>query len=194
MSNHYKPRRVTDESKPMRTVLFRSRNKDNKSVLGFTERCKSFLTRKTPEELNGAFEDFVEKGLSGETSRFYMSVNERDNDATRKALLHMLIDSEDADMATLGQMATSVASKRENAATKHWMFDVDSNDPNTLRGLLVHVEDQVALTGIPNAVEVKKTPNGWHVITEHGFDTRGLDMTDIGLDKDGLALVAWKTK
>lgn len=68
MSNHYKPRRVTDESAPMRTVLFRSRNKDNKSVPGFTERYKSFLTRKTPEELHGAFEDFVEKGLGGETS------------------------------------------------------------------------------------------------------------------------------
>ena len=194
MSNHYKPRRVTSESAPVRTVLFRSRNKDNKSVNGFTERYKSFLTRKTPEELNVAFEDFVEEGLSGETSRFYMSVNERDNDATRKALLHLLIDSEDVDMVTLGQMATSVASKRENAATKHWMFDVDSDDPRTLRCLLAHVEDQVTRSGIPNAVEVKKTPNGWHVITEHGFDTRGLDMTNIGLDKDGLTLVAWKTK
>lgn len=45
MSNHYHPKRITADSRPLHGVLFRARRKDNRQVDGFEERFESFLTR-----------------------------------------------------------------------------------------------------------------------------------------------------
>ena len=55
------------------TVLFKSRNKDNKHLEGFKERSKTFLSDKSFEELTEKFKQFAEEGVSGELSRFYRS-------------------------------------------------------------------------------------------------------------------------
>lgn len=74
MSNHYHPKRITADSRPLHGVLFRSRRKDNQQVDGFVERCESFLTRKRPFELRDRFARFVDRGKPGEVSRFYVSL------------------------------------------------------------------------------------------------------------------------
>ena len=86
MSNHYHPKRITANSSPLLGVLFRARRKGNQQVADFKERCESFLTRRRPYELRNRFAQFVAQGKPGEVSRFYISVNARDNDKTRKAL------------------------------------------------------------------------------------------------------------
>lgn len=74
MSNHYHPKRITPDSRPLHGVLFRSRRKDNQQVDGFEERFESFLTRKRPFELRDRFTRFVDRGKPGEVSRFYVSL------------------------------------------------------------------------------------------------------------------------
>ena len=56
----------------LRVVLFVSRNKDNKHLPNYTQRKKSFVTKKSVEELEETFMDFVNKGLAGELSRLYL--------------------------------------------------------------------------------------------------------------------------
>ena len=191
MSNHYHPRRVTPDSAPLRVVLFRSRRKDNTDIEGFHERFQSFLTREPLETLEPKFIQFTQDGLPDETSRFYASVNPRGNEQTRRELLHLLIDETDVDMATIGQMAVSVAAKPHNAAQRRWLFDVDTHHLHVVNNLI----DAIRTISVDNTIEVSKTPNGYHVICEHGFDTRNLQLPDtISLHKDALTLHMWATK
>lgn len=191
MSNYYRPKKLADDGSKLMGVLFTSRNKDNNGLDGFRPRYRSFLTRQPidSDELNGAFDRFVAEGLPMESCRFYVSVNARDNDKVRKAMMHALIDCDDIDMASIGQMAVSLAFRKENASERKWMFDVDTKDVRVLDGLLDEINRVSDSTGVPNQVTVNDTPNGWHVITEHGFDTRGVDMTGIELKRDALTLV-----
>ena len=58
----------------MYVVFFVSRNKDNKDVPDFKERKMSFVVNDNYEyyKLMRKFYDFVNKGLVGELSRFYI--------------------------------------------------------------------------------------------------------------------------
>ena len=62
----------------LHNVLFVSRNKDNVDVENFKERRKAFVSTRTPEQLKADFDFFKNQGQPGETSRFYYSVNARD--------------------------------------------------------------------------------------------------------------------
>ena len=86
-------------NKQLKVVLFCSRNKDNKHVEGFTQRSVSFVTTKFIGELIEDFEEFSSKGLDGEMSRMYVSINSRDHNKVRKAVIHYLVDHEDFDMS-----------------------------------------------------------------------------------------------
>lgn len=108
----------------LKVVLFVSRNKDNKHLDGFKERKKNFLTVKKPEELKETFERFVEEGLPGELSRFYISVKERDEKKIRKQLLHFLIDNETYPLYKLDSKVASIADKCPYAGGA-WLFDFD---------------------------------------------------------------------
>lgn len=156
-----------ERGKELRVVLFTSRNKDNKELPFFKERTKAFLTTKTVEELKDEFDLFVEKGRLKETSRFYISVNERDNSKVQKALMHYLLDN-DINMASLPSKIASVASKKENALTNKWMFDFD-DDKSKIYEFIADVTE--LYLDVPEKFE---TPNGYAVIVNHGFDTREL--------------------
>ena len=53
-----------------------SRNKDNKGVLGFKQRTKSYLCYESEEsKMIEKFNRFVSDGVHGEKSRLYRSVN-----------------------------------------------------------------------------------------------------------------------
>lgn len=190
MSNHYHPTRITPASGPLLGVLFRSRRKDNQQVAGFTERCESFLTRRRPYELRHRFARFVNQGQPGEVSRFYVSVNARDNAKTRTALMHLLIDTTDVDMATLGQMAVSVAMQPEQRAERRWLLDVDDPSRPHVEALRRRIERIYEESEAPGAVTVIPTINGYHLVCSHGFDTRllGSMLDRVEVKRDALYL------
>jgi hypothetical protein len=184
-----------EESKDLYVVLFISRNKDNKDVENFKERRKSFITTKTPEELNNTFKHFVEDGVDGEMCRFYYSVNSRDATKVKKQLLHFLID-EDFNLTHLDGKLASIAAKKECAKTKHWMFDFDSDDKIKVSEFLTDISKCVTE---PLKTEIRKTPHGYAIITERGFDTRQLGLEDkwwniATLKKDDLLCYTWERK
>lgn len=184
-----------EESKDLYVVLFISRNKDNKDVENFKERRKSFITTKTPEELNNTFKHFVEDGVDGEMCRFYYSVNSRDATKVKKQLLHFLID-EDFNLTHLDGKLASIAAKKECAKTKRWMFDFDSDDKIKVSEFLTDISKCVTE---PLETEIRKTPHGYAIITERGFDTRQLGLEDkwwniATLKKDDLLCYTWERK
>ena len=176
----------------LRVALFVSRNKDNAHIEGFRERRVPFLTSKNDRELMEDFKFFVEKGLSGETARLYRSVNRRDNDKIRKALLHYLIDNEDTDMSNLTGRIASIASLKENASEKKWLFDFDE------KGELLDEFHKDLDECLPKEVDCEsyKTMNNYAVIVERGFDTRELldKWKNVELKRDDLLLIDWETK
>lgn len=177
----------------LRVVLFVSRNKDNKKLEGFKERRVSFLTDKTVEGLQEDFKNFVRGGShQGEVSRFYISVNSRDGDKIRKGLIHYLVDHEELNMAQLERRVASIASLKENAKEKKWLFDFDE-DNHLINDFVQDVRDN-----LPSSVEVipHKTPNGYAVVVGRGFDTRKLlsKWKNVELKRDDMLCVDWRTK
>lgn len=204
MNNHFKPKRIKGDAGRLIVVLFRSRNKDNQDIEGFHERFECMLTRREPTDIKirRRFDNFVASGLPGERSRMYVSINARDNRKTMKALTTMLVNSAfdtdpnigDVDMASLEQMAVSVAARPENAAEHKWLLDIDTNDSAKLRiiiNYLDELDDQLVES-------INATPNGYHVIVHHGFDTRELKTLaayhhiDLDIKRDDLTIAAFK--
>ena len=61
--------------------LIRSRNKDNKDIPSFKERAKTILEyRENEDKVIEVFKDFATKGLPGEQTRLYRSVNSRNEE------------------------------------------------------------------------------------------------------------------
>lgn len=204
MNNHFKPKRVKPDAGRLIVVLFRSRNKDNQNIDGFHERFECMLTRREPTDIKirRRFDDFVASGLPGERSRMYVSVNARDNRKTMKALTTMLVDSAfntdsnigDVDMASLEQMAVSIAARPENAAEHKWLLDIDTRILDILRIIIEYLDELDA-----ELIEsINATPNGYHVIVHHGFDTRELKALaayhhiELDIKRDDLTIAAFK--
>ena len=144
--------------------LFISRHKDNTNVENFKPRKKTFFTE--DPFLNASdFMNFVFAGLPGEMSRFYVSVSPRNMEKTQKQLIHRLID-DPVDLSALNAIATSIAMRAENELEKKWLFDFDCSEAFALNCFLEELEEK----GL--AHDEIRTPNGYSVIVEHGFDTR----------------------
>lgn len=188
---------VTSEGeKELSVVLFISRNKDNKSVPDFKERSYSFIISDSEPTNNliKDFSNFVNKGVPGEVSRLYFSINTRDRNKVQKDLIHFLIDEPNFDLTSINSKLAGIAMKKENALTKKWMFDFDINDLNA-------VEDFVKdIKSIDENIKVQfaSTKNGYVVITNRGFDTRELfkkwDPKEVNLKRDGMKLIDWDMK
>src|SRR5699024_6189283 len=111
------------------TVMFTSRNKDNKELEGFKQRTKAFLHKRDLEddlnltdtiegvvlELKEEFLYFVDRGVRGETSRMYVSINPRNTDKANVDLVHYLIDNPNTSPNNVYNKLVSFASKKENA-------------------------------------------------------------------------------
>ena len=174
----------------LRVVLFVSRNKDNKHLPNYTQRKKSFLSNKTVEELEETFMNFVNKGLNGEMSRMYLSVNPRDEKSIKRELMHELFDN-NVELVKMESKLASLASKSRCATEKKWMFDFDSEDNEVLMQFISEV------TSIINETpEVHKTPNGYAVIVNKGFDPRELlsKYPFVELKRDDMLCVKWVKK
>lgn len=182
----------TDE---IHVVLFTSRSKDNKGVENFTQRRKAFLTSRTMDDpiLLEDFAYFARRGVAGETSRMYYSVNARDNAKINKALVHYLIDNPDTNSASLNGKLAAIAAQKECAATKRWMFDFDLPDPakaEEFKQDILAIDKDVEVTIYP-------TKNNFAIVTNRGFDNRTLlekwkDVVE--LKKDDLLYVTSEKK
>ena len=187
--------RENSDSNNFRVVLFTSRNKDNKTstrtIEGFKERRQSFLSYKDTDELMEDFKIFVNKGVPGETSRFYISVNARNLTNIRRELLHALIDDDsNRFISSPLPYIAGIAALKENALTRKWMFDIDTKDESILNQVKELISKNTVIA------EEIETPNGYHIIVENGFDTRELicKFHDVTLKRDDLKLVSIATK
>jgi len=181
-----------DNDKPIYVVLFISRNKDNKEVAGFKERRKSFITNKGYDsvDLMYDFYDFCNQGQPGEMSRMYMSVNTRNGSVIYKKLLHFLIDNPDFNLCSLSAKIAGLAAEKDCALTKRWLFDFDIDDKVKMNEFCIDIKSIDAEIYI----ETHKTPKGYAVITNKGFDTRSLFekwTSDVTLKKDDLLCIHW---
>lgn len=161
--------------------LIRSRNKDNKDVPNFKERSKTILEYKQNEEkVFDEFYKFAADGVPGEQTRLYRSVNSRNEEKIREELIIRLLRDKPS-MTKLNRTLASVAQQVENRDESKWLFDFDIDD----EGLC----DEF-ITDIPVDTVSYKTPNGYAIVAEHGFDTRKLmekwEDYDITLKKDEL--------
>ncbi len=204
MTNIYKWNSEDVSKEEIWTILFVSRNKDNRDVKNFNQRKKSFVSTKKPEDLLKEFEVFVNEGVDNEFSRFYVSINSRSNTKTFKALQHKMLD-EEFNLATMPQRIAAIASKTENAYEKNkWLFDFDPIENVDLEeSLEFFIEDvyqaynETDNRKEPLEVIKHKTPNGYAVITNQRFDTRKLMekwKDNVELKRDDLLCYSWKTK
>ena len=183
------------DNSPIHVVLFVSRNKDNTDVENFVQRRMSFITHEdiNSESLQAKFEDFVNHGVSGELSRMYYSVNERNGKKIYKELLHFLIDNPDFNLCDIQPKLAGIAAKHENALTKHWMFDFDLNCRIGAKEFCNKVKE------IDKSINVTAhhTPHGYAIITDKGFDCRDLlekYKKYVTLKRDDLLCTKWEKK
>ena len=182
-------------------ALFISRNKDNKNIEGFKQRSYSFLTNKQYNSIEDEldllkdFKNFVSKGIIGETSRWYMSINERDSNKVNNKLVHYLIDHPEMNPTSIPSKSVSLAQSIECALTKKWLFDFDNDD---YKKMLEFKEDiRKIIQGNKREIVHYETMNGYAVIVPHGFDTRGLlakwnkEETIVEVKRDGMLLLDW---
>lgn len=195
MKNH-KWGTETFNSSPIHIVLFVSRNKDNRDVAGFKERRRSYITHDKidSEDLHKKFMEFVYSGVPGEMARLYYSVNDRDSEKIYTELMHFLLDNPNFNICDIQPKLAGIANTPACRKSKHWMFDFDIDDETKV---LEFIND---IKTIDNSIQVtyRKTPHGYAVVVDHGFDTRTLyekwDRSLTECKKDDLLLVEWATK
>ena len=180
---------TSENNKPLYGVFFCSRNKDNKDLENFSERRHSFLSTDI-SKAERDFKHFVEDGRDGEFCRMYVSVNSRNREEIKKDTLHWLIDEENPNFEMIQAKICGIAMKHENAETKKWLFDFDSEDVLEL----AKFKDELYDYDVPH--EVHKTPHGYAIITDHGFDTREIlkDRDYVTLKRDDMLCYKWETK
>ena len=168
--------------------LISSRNKDNKDIPNFKERAKTILEYKENEDkVIEAFKSFAVKGVPGEQTRLYRSVNSRNEEKIREEFIIRLLRDKPS-MTQLNRTLASVAQQVQNRDESKWLFDFDVDDELLMNDF---VHEIVMYSEIPLLdIQVYKTPHGYAIIVPHGFDTRGLMEKwkdyDITLKKDDL--------
>ena len=195
-----------EKNKTIHVILFKSRNKDNKHIDGFKERTNSFISSRSYAELLPDFKAFVEKGVTGELCRMYMSVNPRSNSKTFKALQHKMIDGE-FDLSSLPQKVASIAALKGNADDSKnlkWLFDFDPIPSVDIKESVKEFVEDVKTcyenterkADSPIDVEIRKTLNGYAIITNKRFDTRWLlnKWKNVELKRDAMLCCNWDSK
>lgn len=167
--------------------LIRSRNKDNKDVPNFKGRIETILEYKENEDkIIEEFKSFAAKGVPGEQTRLYRSVNSRNEEKIREEFIIRLLRDKPS-MTQLNRTLASVALQVQNRDESKWLFDFDVNDDKLA---LEFIDDITNYGFVFNQIEMYKTPHGYAIIAPHGFDTRKLMEKwkdyDITLKKDEL--------
>ena len=179
---------------PLRVVLFKSRDKDNKEIQGFKERAKIFLTDKEDiSELRPAFANFVLDGVAHERSRFYVSINSRNPEIIKKILIKKIL-YDNISILDMNKITCSVADLAECASEKRWLFDYDEDSYGAVQSFIEKVKEYGNFT--EKEVELHDTPNGYAVVVAHGFDTRKLlaEFPNVTLKRDDKLCYDWNFK
>ena len=166
--------------------LIRSRNKDNKDIPNFKERAKTILEYKENEDkVIEAFKSFAAKGVPGEQTRLYRSVNSRNEEKIREELIIRLLRDKPS-MTQLNRTLASVAQQVQNRDESKWLFDFDVDDQEKVEDFI----DDIYFYSEFDNHELHKTPHGYAIVVPRGFDTRELMEKwkdyDITLKKDEL--------
>lgn len=168
--------------------LMCSRNKDNKDIPNFKKRAKTILEYKENEDkVIEDFKNFAAKGVPGEQTRLYRSVNSRNEEKIREELIIRLLRDKPS-MTQLNRTLASVAQQVQNRDESKWLFDFDVDDEKLAMDFYwdVHCYSYIPV----RYIEEYKTPHGYAIIVSHGFDTRELMEKwkdyDITLKKDEL--------
>lgn len=166
--------------------LIRSRNKDNNNVPNFKQRAKTILEYKENEDkVIEAFKNFSAKGVPGEQTRLYRSVNSRNEEKIREELIIRLLRDKPS-MTQLNRTLASVAQQVQNRDESKWLFDFDVDNEEKVEDF---IDDIYFYSELDNH-ELHKTPHGYAIIVPHGFDTRELMEKwkdyDVTLKKDEL--------
>lgn len=163
--------------------MFRSRNKDNKEIKGFKERCKTIISyRENEDKVRESFEKFAAEGLPGEKTRLYRSVNSRNEEKVREELIIRLLRDK-PNITELNRVLASVAQQVENRDESKWLFDFDCDDILLMNLFVKDIKEmskvywdekntELAINSVE--IEAYKTPHGYAIITSNGFDTREL--------------------
>lgn len=166
--------------------LMRSRNKDNKDIPNFKERAETILEYKENEDkVIEDFKNFAAKGLPGEQTRLYRSVNSRNAEKIREEFIIRLLRDKPS-MTRLNRILASVAQQVQNRDESKWLFDFDVDDEDKVEDF---IDDVYFYSGL-DSHELHKTPHGYAIVVPRGFDTRDLMEKwkdyDITLKKDEL--------
>lgn len=168
--------------------LMCSRNKDNKDIPNFKKRAKTILEYKENEDkVIEGFKNFAAKGVPGEQTRLYRSVNSRNEEKIREELIIRLLRDKPS-MTQLNRALASVAQQVQNRDESKWLFDFDVDNYFFKTEF---INDIVKVSNIEeDNIESFRTPHGYAIIVPHGFDTRELMENwkdyDITLKKDEL--------
>lgn len=166
--------------------LMRSRNKDNKDIPNFKGRVETILEYKENEDkIIEKFKSFAAKGVHGEQTRLYRSVNSRNEEKIREELIIRLLRDKPS-MTQLNRTLASVAQQVQNRDESKWLFDFDVDNEEKVEDF---IDGIYFYSGLDNH-ELHKTPHGYAIIVPHGFDTRELMEKwkdyDVTLKKDEL--------
>ena len=180
----------------LRQIAFQSRAKDNKDLENFKVRKKFRLVTdeefENIEKLKEDFNKFVEEGVAGETCRFYVAINDIDEAVLKKAIIIKLLSDDNVKLTNINNIMVSL-SMTSKLNTKRWLFDFDLKDEVLLKEFI----DDLGKFFKPEEIEIRETPNGFHVITDHGCDTRELlkDRPYVENKRtDGTTIIDIKTK
>ena len=138
---------------------------------------------------------FLNKNLIGvESLNEDMQIAEYSTEEkAKKALMVELITKDDIKLSRIAAVTASICAKKENATEKRWMFDFDIDNEGKLEEFVSDIKEIC----FDMVIETHKTPHGYAVIVEHGFDTRKLFekwTEDVTLKRDDMLLVYWDTK
>lgn len=174
--------------------LIRSRNKDNKDIPNFKQRYETILEYEENEDkVIEAFKNFAAKGVLGEQTRLYRSVNSRNEEKIREELIIRLLRNKPS-MTQLNRTLASIALQVQNRDESKWLFDFDVDDDKLAEDFKKDIKrfacDNSNIFFYNYEIEAHKTPHGYAIIVPHGFDTRELMENwkdyDITLKKDEL--------
>ena len=150
--------------------LIRSRNKDNKNIPNFKERAKTILEYKENEDkVIEAFKSFAAKGLPGEQTRLYRSVNSRNEEKIIEEFIIRLLRDK-PNMTQINRKLAPVEQQVKNCDESKWMFDFDVDNEEKVEDF---IDDIYFYSELDNH-ELHKTPHGYVIVVPHGFDTREL--------------------
>lgn len=173
--------------------LMCSRNKDNKDVPNFKGRVETILEYKENEDkVIETFKNFAAKGVPGEQTRLYRSVNSRNEEKIREEFIIRLLRDKPS-MTQLNRALASVAQQVQNRDGRKWLFDFDVNDDKLAEDFKKDIKRFAYDSGVffyNYEIEAHKTPHGYAIVVPQGFDTRELmekwKNYDITLKKDDL--------